>query len=125
MAEPNDADRRLGLFQVFLERHEWGTAADMERSINEAGLHLVTAEDEWKCVAERDEAHLLVAELEAELRKYEPSDGVMVQRLGYLTTIKEAAELLADCRRDDTSMRTWDAVDEWLKRPQVAQARKL
>ncbi len=73
---------------------------------------------------ECDEAELRVRGLEAELRKYEPSDGVMHQRLGMLLAIKEAARLL-----ELYGPRRWQeavpSIEAWNALPVVAQARKL
>ncbi len=71
---------------------------------------------------ERDDAELRERHLEAELRKYEPSDGEMHQQLGMLLAIKEAARLLelyGPWREDVPSIEAWRAL------PVVAQARKM
>jgi hypothetical protein len=71
-----------------------------------------------------EELELEVAELKAELRKYEPSDGVMIQLLGLNECIREAAELLDDvlfekgCSADPK-------LTAWMSLPAVAAARKF
>jgi hypothetical protein len=66
-----------------------------------------------------------IQQLKAELRKYQPSDGMMYKLLGLNDAIREAARLLYDSGRVQRDMpEHLDAVDEWLKHPTVDRAVK-
>jgi len=84
---------------------------ELERALKQAREELHPVDE-----AQSNEATALarVAELEAELRQYEPSDGVMQQRLAMTEAIREAAALLQHCA---------DA-KEWFALPAVVAARK-
>lgn len=62
VARAIDIGNRLNA--VFGERDEWGTWTDLLRSLNEAGLHLVTEADKrvleaWRDVPDNELAHLV------------------------------------------------------------------
>jgi hypothetical protein len=69
-----------------------------------------------------DELELERDQLKAELRKYEPSDGVMHQLLAYYDAISEAADIMAAIKTETGF--GLDQVDRWLTLPAVTQARK-
>lgn len=67
--------------------------------------------------------------LKAELRKYEPSDGVMHQLLAYREAIVEAARLLKPISGPGTEHieikhEDWVAMSAWLDLPVVKATRK-
>lgn len=59
---------------------------------------------------------------EPELRKYVPSDGVMLQLLAFIEAIAEAATVFEALKAE--TMIGLDDVNRWLSLPAVAQARK-
>jgi hypothetical protein len=74
---------------------------------------------------ELDEALVRIRELEAELRQYQPSDGMMVKLLGLDDVIREAARLLFDSGSVKRDMpEHLDAVDAWMCHPTVDRAVK-
>ncbi len=87
------------------------------------GLALVRADltDDYDALAlERDE-------LKAELRKYEPSDGMMHKLLGLYGAIDDAAKLFeADANTVQKDWRAYQArIDAWLKLHDVRAARSI
>lgn len=63
-----------------------------------------------------------VAELKAELRKYEPSDGVMFKLIALQQTIADAAELFETTKA--TRHHDQERIQAWLARPGVQATRK-
>lgn len=71
---------------------------------------------------ELEEAESRVRNLEAELRKYEPSDGEMHQQLAFTEALREAVDLVAAER---PTTRAWQAKAEAsLELPVVRSARR-
>jgi hypothetical protein len=63
--------------------------------------------------------------LKAQLREYEPSDGVMHQRLALYTAIEDAAGLLDAIERESGFVESLrERMRNWLALPAVVQARK-
>ena len=70
------------------------------------------------------ELEIEVQQLKHELRRYEPSDAVMIQLLGLNETIREAARLLADVQYEQ-GCASEPAITAWLALPVVQRARKF
>ncbi len=70
-----------------------------------------------------EELEAEVQPLKAELRKYQPSDAMMVKLLGLNDVIREAERLLRVAGTVTRDMPDFiDAVDAWLQHPTVVRA---
>jgi chromosome segregation ATPase len=77
--------------------------------------------------ADNEDLRTEIAELKHELRKYEPSDAMMIKLLGLNEAIREAAELIKECCNsmgfEDTHL--WAPAQAWLDLPVVKAAQKF
>ena len=99
--------------------------AELRESLRLAKAEAEKANEEaLEAATESAEAWERVEELRAELRRYEPSDGIMYEMLEKRTVINEAAALFeraaAENHRhppdDNVSLDTWEAIEKWLER---------
>lgn len=118
--EPGHTHDDHWLFQYDVVKALQASRDDWHKLADERSAELTNVIDENK------QAARAIAELEAELRKFVPSDGVMHQLLDYTLTIREAANAFESIQAGWPRVYGLHVViiENWLALPVVVAARK-